>query len=146
MSRPNARSAITGRGVIFGNGLLDCSHPISKRIHQIIAIREKKTVRFAELVKKLGKPEQVVLWSALEDDRDFSKAVKARRVVTVFQQNVGSNKDYGLVGFSRSLGRCSWFFRTRLAMRMRRRSSASNTSRFKSRSLKVNCLNRLPKI
>ncbi|MGN6386869.1 MAG: hypothetical protein ACTHMT_11585, partial [Verrucomicrobiota bacterium] len=99
MSRPNARSAITGRGVILGDGFLDCSLSISKRIHQIIAIREKKTVRFAELVKKLGKPEQVVLWSALEDDRDFSKAVKERRVVTVFQQNVGSKKDYGLVGF-----------------------------------------------
>lgn len=104
MSRPNARSAITGRGVIFGDGFLDCSLPINKRIHQIIAIREKKTVRFAELVKKFGKPEQVVLWSALEDDRDFSKAIKERRVVTVFQQNVGSKKDYGLVGFFQKPG------------------------------------------
>ena len=62
-------------------------------------VKEVKTVRFDALVKVAGKPEQVTLWTKPEEDREFMKAVKARRVVTVIQRNVGTKKDYGLVGF-----------------------------------------------
>src|SRR5688572_13228618 len=60
-----------------------------------------KTVRFDALVQKSGEPEQVTLWTKPEDDRDFMKAVKSGRVVTLVQHNVGTKKDYGVVGFSR---------------------------------------------
>lgn len=62
-------------------------------------VKSKKTVRFDALVKESGQPEQVTLWTKPEDDREFMSAVKARRVVTVMQNNVGTKKDFGLVGF-----------------------------------------------
>jgi hypothetical protein len=61
--------------------------------------KNSKTVRFDQLVKQSGQPEQVTLWTKPEDDRDFMKAVHAGRVVTVLQQNVGTKKDFGIVGF-----------------------------------------------
>jgi hypothetical protein len=62
-------------------------------------VKEKKTVRFAQLVEEFGRPEQVTLWTAPEENRDFMKAVRENRVVTVIHQNIGSKADYGLVGF-----------------------------------------------
>ena len=62
-------------------------------------VKETKTVRFDALVKELGRPEQVTLWTKPEDDREFMKAVKDGRVVTVIQHNVGTKKDRGVVGF-----------------------------------------------
>jgi hypothetical protein len=64
-----------------------------------VKVKEKKTVRFARLVEECGQPEQVTLWTAPEENRDFTKAVKENRVVTVIHHNVGSKVDYGLVGF-----------------------------------------------
>ena len=58
-----------------------------------------KTIRFDALVKSAGEPEQVTLWTKPEDDTDFMKAVRAKRVVTIIQSNVGSRKDFGVVGF-----------------------------------------------
>jgi hypothetical protein len=62
-------------------------------------MEERRTVRFDVLVRESGKPVQVTLWTKPEEDRDFMKDVRARRVVTVYQHNVGTKKDYGLVGF-----------------------------------------------
>ena len=62
-------------------------------------VKEKKTVRFDALVKQAGQPEQATLWSKPEHDREFMAAVKAHRIVTVVQHNVGTKKDFGLVGF-----------------------------------------------
>ena len=62
-------------------------------------VKQKTTVRFDALVKTSGQPEQVTLWTKPEQDRDFMAAVKGRRVVTVMQNNVGTKKDFGLVGF-----------------------------------------------
>lgn len=67
-------------------------------------LKKMKTVRFADLVKKSGNPKQVTLWVEPREDRDFSKAISEGRVVTLFQQNVGSKKDYGLVGFFQKPG------------------------------------------
>jgi hypothetical protein len=64
-----------------------------------VEVKGKKTVRFDALVKQAGTPVQVTLWTEPEDDRDFMRAVKEKRVVTVIQHNVGTKKDYGLVGF-----------------------------------------------
>lgn len=57
-----------------------------------------KTIRFDALVKSAGEPEQVTLWTKPEDDADFMKAVRGNRVVTVIQRNVGTKKDFGVVG------------------------------------------------
>ena len=62
-------------------------------------VSQKKTVRFDALVKSSGQPEQVTLWTKPEDDPDFMKAVKQKRVATVIQTNVGTKKDFGVVGF-----------------------------------------------
>ncbi len=60
-----------------------------------------KTVRFAKVVAKSGPPEPYTLWSAPEKDPHFQAALKAHRVMTVRQENVGSKKDFGEVGFTK---------------------------------------------
>lgn len=58
-----------------------------------------KTVRFAELVAKAGAPEAHQMWVPPAKDAAFQRALKAHRVLTVHQENVGTKKDYGVVGF-----------------------------------------------
>src|SRR4051794_2355682 len=60
-----------------------------------------KTVRFAEIVRTCGSPELVTLWQEPDKDHDFKSAVSGQRVMTVKQENVGTKKDFGLVGFYR---------------------------------------------
>lgn len=55
------------------------------------------TARFAKVVADCGTPELVVLWG--EPTKSFLAADKQDRVMTVLQPVVGSQKDYGLVGF-----------------------------------------------
>src|SRR3954464_9305519 len=62
-------------------------------------VKKIKTVRFSQLVKECGKPKQVILWTAPEKDPEFSKAIREKRVMTIFRRNVGTQKDFGLVGF-----------------------------------------------
>jgi hypothetical protein len=62
-------------------------------------VKPKKTIRFDALTKSAGQPVQVTLWTKPEDDRDFTRATKEKRVATVIQHNVGTKKDYGLIGF-----------------------------------------------
>ncbi len=62
-------------------------------------IKSLKTIRFTKLVKESGKPVPVTLWTAPEEDREFAKAIREERVLTVVQRNVGAKADYGLVGF-----------------------------------------------
>lgn len=59
-----------------------------------------KIVRFTQVVAKSGEPEPYALWSAPEKDRHFQAALHAHRVMSVHQANVGSQKDFGEVGFS----------------------------------------------
>lgn len=59
------------------------------------------TVRFSQLVAASGKPQLHTLWGPPEKDADFQRALKSHRVLTVHQENIGSKKDYGLVGFSK---------------------------------------------
>lgn len=58
-----------------------------------------KTVRFAELVKNFGQPHLVALWALPDKDVQFAKAIHENRVVTLKQVNIGSKKDFGIVGF-----------------------------------------------
>ena len=58
-----------------------------------------KTVRFAELLKYAGTPRQITLWADPKHDREFTRAVREKRIVTLVQHNVGTKKDYGLIGF-----------------------------------------------
>lgn len=58
-----------------------------------------KTARFTELVKKAGAPDSYLLWIPPKEDKVFQRAVKEHRVLTVHQENVGTKKDYGVVGF-----------------------------------------------
>src|SRR6185436_9594835 len=62
-------------------------------------IKPLKTVRFTKLVEEPGEPVPVTLWTEPEEDRDFAKAMREGRVLTVVQRNVGARADYGLVGF-----------------------------------------------
>ncbi len=58
------------------------------------------TARFKKIVEQAGKPRLHVLWGAPASDAEFQRAIKSQRVMTIRQENVGSKKDYGLVGFS----------------------------------------------
>jgi hypothetical protein len=60
-----------------------------------------KTVRFTALVQASGQPEVANLWTRPEEDKPFMKAVRENRVLTVKQENLGSSKDFGVVGFLR---------------------------------------------
>jgi hypothetical protein len=62
-------------------------------------VKKTGTARLEQLIKASGQPEAVTLWTKPEDNPQFMRAVKERRVLTVLQQNVGTKKDYGLVGF-----------------------------------------------
>src|SRR6185436_12732070 len=58
-----------------------------------------RTVRFSELVKYFGPAHLVTLWSDPKTDKTFMRAVDENRVVTVTLHNVGTQKDFGVVGF-----------------------------------------------
>ena len=58
-----------------------------------------KTIRFGDLVRNAGRPEVVALWTDPKRDRQFTKAVRENRVVTVIQQPTSKRKDYGRIGF-----------------------------------------------
>jgi hypothetical protein len=58
-----------------------------------------KTARFASVVAQSGAPESYQLWMAPAKDKAFQSALKDHRVLTVHQENVGTKKDYGTVGY-----------------------------------------------
>jgi len=59
----------------------------------------RKTARFSQVVAECGHPESVTLWSKPENDKSFTIAIQQNRVLTLVQHNVGTAKDFGLVGF-----------------------------------------------
>jgi len=64
-----------------------------------------KTARFSNVVEKCGEPEAYLLLRDPAKDRTFQAAVKAQRVMTVFQQAVGTKTDRGEIGFQPGRGR-----------------------------------------
>lgn len=64
-----------------------------------------KTARFSQVVAKCGAPELHLVLIDPAKDRALQAAVKAQRVMTLFQQSVGSRTDHGEVGFQPGPGR-----------------------------------------
>jgi hypothetical protein len=62
-----------------------------------------KSIRFSQIVEKVGRPETYTLWAKPEQDRVFSSLLKRNRVMTVHQETVGSKADYGEVGYTHDL-------------------------------------------
>ena len=56
-----------------------------------------KTVRFAQLVEKAGKPDVYTLWQKPLQDRHLQSQIKNNRVMTI--QRSESGTEFGLVGF-----------------------------------------------
>jgi hypothetical protein len=58
-----------------------------------------ETVRFSELLKAAGKPEVYLPLSDPKRDREFMRAVREDRVLSIKQEPTGTKKDFGTVGF-----------------------------------------------
>lgn len=65
-------------------------------------VLKTKTVRFALIVEKCGKPEVYTLWQKPKDDRHFQSLLNKDRIMTILQSESGS--DFGLVGFRETKG------------------------------------------
>lgn len=61
-----------------------------------------KTVRFAEVVEKAGKPEVYTLWQKPKSDRHFQTLVKNHRIMTIQQSDAGT--DFGVIEFCERKG------------------------------------------
>ena len=61
-----------------------------------------KTVRFADMVGKAGKPEVYTLWQKPAQDRHLQSAIKNHRVMTI--QRSDSGTEFGQVGFKERKG------------------------------------------
>lgn len=66
-----------------------------------------KTVRFSKIIEGSGKPETHLVLTDPKKDKELQAAVKADRVMTVFQGAVGNKMDRGEIGFE--LGRARQF-------------------------------------
>jgi hypothetical protein len=64
-----------------------------------------KTVRFAKVVERSGAPETRLVLIDPAEDRALQSAVKAERVMTLFQESVGTKTDRGEIGFEPGPGR-----------------------------------------
>ena len=56
-----------------------------------------KTVRFAQVVEKCGKPQVYTLWQKPSTDRHLQAQIKNNRLMTI--QKSESGTDFGIVGF-----------------------------------------------
>jgi hypothetical protein len=61
-----------------------------------------KTVRFAELVERAGRPETYTLWQKPAADRHLQSQIKNNRVMTI--QRSESGTEFGMVGFKQAKG------------------------------------------
>ena len=59
------------------------------------------TARFAAVVQQAGAPEQVIPWKDPARDPKFQKAIREHRVMTITLPTVGTQKDFGVIGFER---------------------------------------------
>ena len=59
-----------------------------------------KTVRFAEVVDKAGRPETYTLWQKPPADRHLQSQIKNNRVMTI--QRTESGTEFGIVGFKQA--------------------------------------------
>jgi len=59
-----------------------------------------KTVRFAEVIEKAGRPETYTLWQKPAADRHLQSQIKNNRVMTI--QRTESGTEFGIVGFKQA--------------------------------------------
>lgn len=57
------------------------------------------TIRFAAVVQTSGKPEVYLPLADPKHDRNFMRAVREQRVLSLKQEPTGTKKDFGTVGF-----------------------------------------------
>jgi cytosine deaminase len=69
-----------------------------------------KTARFADVVKNAGVPTVLALWADPRSDKEFQRAVRADRVMTVHQTVVGAKKDFAEIGFHPGPHVAYWLF------------------------------------
>ena len=62
-------------------------------------VRRVKTARFTQVVAAAGEPKVHLLLMDPKQDREIQSALKANRILTIHQQNVGTKKDVGTVGY-----------------------------------------------
>jgi hypothetical protein len=65
---------------------------------QDIVVKKTQTARFSEVVFACGQPEAFVPWTPLEKNKDFVKAQRENRLMTIKQEPIGTKKDFGVVG------------------------------------------------
>ena len=63
---------------------------------------EVKTIRFAEVVEKAGRPETYTLWQKPKSDRHLQSLLKNHRLMSILQTKSGT--DFGLVEFCERKG------------------------------------------
>lgn len=63
------------------------------------------SVRFTEVVKNCGRPESYLLLTDPARDKELQAALKAHRVMTIFQASPGGKADHGEVGLEAGAGR-----------------------------------------
>jgi hypothetical protein len=68
-------------------------------------IRNVKTVRFAKVIAHSGVPEFHLVLMEPAKDRALQTAVKAHRVMTMYQESTGTKADRGEIGFHPGPGR-----------------------------------------
>ena len=61
-----------------------------------------KTVRFAKVVEKAGRPETHTLWQKPAGDRHLQSQIKNNRVMTI--QRTDSGTEFGIAGFKQTKG------------------------------------------
>ncbi len=61
-----------------------------------------KTMRFAEVVEKAGRPETYTLWQKPAADRHLQSQITNNRVMTI--QGSESGTQFGIVGFKQAKG------------------------------------------
>ena len=63
------------------------------------------SVRFTEVVKQCGRPESYIILTDPAKDKELQAALKAQKVMTVFQASPGGKADHGEVGLEAGPGR-----------------------------------------
>jgi hypothetical protein len=67
-----------------------------------VKLLKTKTMRFAQVVEKAGKPEVYTLWQKPAQDRHLQSEIKNHRVMTIQKSEAGT--EFGMVGFKERKG------------------------------------------
>jgi hypothetical protein len=67
-----------------------------------VKLLKAKTVRFAQVVEKAGKPQAYTLWQKPAQDRHLKSEIKNNRVMTV--QRSDSGTEFGIASFRERKG------------------------------------------